>query len=206
MKVKICGMTHPDDAEYAARLGADYIGIIFVDRSKRKVSLPVAKCIADVSRKAGAEPVGVFVDHTAAQIASICEQTGINTVQLHGATSHQALHAVLGRYSVIYAISVEKNGITSQTQTLPISVMPLYDNANGGTAVPFDWFAFSPPKNTCWMLAGGLNVENIAEAIALLKPNGVDVATGVEFPHAIRKDPSLVKAFIQAAKNVKEET
>lgn len=206
MKVKICGMTHPDDAEYAARLGADYIGIIFADRSRRKVSLAVAKCIADVSKKAGAEPVGVFVDQTADQIASICEQTGINTVQLHGATSQQALHAILGHYSIIYAISVEKNGITSQTQTLPISVIPLYDNSNGGTGVPFDWMAFSPPKNTCWMLAGGLNAENVADAIALLKPNGVDVATGVEFPNTTRKDPILVKAFIQAAKNVKENT
>jgi phosphoribosylanthranilate isomerase len=206
MKVKICGMTHPDDAEYAACLGADYIGIIFADHSRRKVSLPVAKCIADVSKKADAEPVGVFVDQTADQIASICEQTGINTVQLHGAISQQALHDILSYYSIIYAISVEKNGITSQTQTLPISVIPLYDNANGGTGVPFDWMAFSSPKKTCWMLAGGLNADNVAEAIALLKPNGVDVATGVEFPNSIRKDPMLVKAFIQAAKNVKEKT
>lgn len=205
MKVKICGMTHPDDAEYAARLGADYIGIIMADRSRRKVSLSVAKCIADVSRKVGAEPVGVFVDQTADQIISICTQTGINTVQLHGATSHQALHTILGYYSIIYAVSVEKNGVISQTQTLPISVIPLYDHSNGGTGVPFDWMTFSPPKNTCWMLAGGLNADNIAEAIALLKPNGVDVATGVEFPNSTRKDPILVKAFIQAAKNAKEK-
>ena len=205
MKVKICGMTHPDDAEYAALLGADYIGIIFADRSRRKVSLPVAKCIADVSGKAGAEPVGVFVNQASEQIISICTQTGINTVQLHGATSQQALHDILRHYSIIYAVAVEKNGITSQTQTLPISVIPLYDNSSG-TGVPFDWMAFSQPKNTCWMLAGGLNADNVAEAIALLKPNGVDVATGVEFPNSTRKDPILVKAFIQAAKNVKEKT
>lgn len=200
MKVKICGMTHPDDAEYAARLGADYIGIIFADRSRRKVLLPVAKYIADVSKKAGAEPVGVFVDQTADQIASICEQTGINTVQLQGATSRQALQDILGHYSIIYAISIEKNGMTNQAQTLPISVIPLYDNSNGGTGVPFDWMAFSPPKRTCWMLAGGLNADNVAEAIALLKPSEVDVATGVEFPNSTRKNPILVKAFIQAAK------
>ena len=125
MKVKICGMTHPDDAEYAARLGADYIGIIFADRSRRRVSLPVAKSIADRSRKANAEPVGVFVDQTADQIISICTHTGINTVQLHGATSQKALHAILGYYSIIYAISAEKNGVISQTQTLPISVILL---------------------------------------------------------------------------------
>lgn len=206
MKVKICGMTHPDDAEYAARLGADYIGIIFADRSKRKVSLPVAKCIADVSKKIGAEPVGVFVDQTAEQIISICTHTGINAVQLHGATSQQTLHAILGQYSIIYSISVEKNGYFSQTQNLPVSVILLYDHSNSGTGVPFDWMAFSPPKKTCWMLAGGLNADNVAEAIALLKPTGVDVATGVEFPNTTRKDPILVKAFIHAAKNVKENT
>lgn len=200
MKVKICGMTHPDDAEYAASLGADYIGMIFDDRSRRKVSLPVAKWIADISRKSGAEPVAVFVDQTADQIAFICEQTGINTVQLHGVISQQALHDILDHYSIIYAISVEKNGVTSQKQALPISVIPLYDNSNGGSGVSFDWTAFSPSKNTCWMLAGGLNADNVAEAIALLKPNGVDVATSVEFPNTTRKDPLLVKAFIQTAK------
>ena len=205
MKVKICGMTHPDDAEYAACLGADYIGIIFADRSTRKVSLPVAKSIADVSKNMGAEPVGVFVDQTAHQIASICEQTGINTVQLHGAISQQALPVLLSNYSIIYAISVEKNGVVSQTQTLPISVIPLYDNSNGGTGVPIDWMTFSPSKNNFWMLAGGLNSDNVVEAIALLKPDGVDVATGVEFPNTTRKDPLLVEAFIQAAKNVKEK-
>lgn len=204
MKVKICGLTHPDDAEYAARFGADYIGIIFADRSRRRVSLPVAMSIVEGVKRANAEPVGVFVDQTADQIISICKQTGINTVQLHGAIARQALPVLLDHYSIIYAMSVEKNGVISQAQTLPTTVMPLYDYSNGGTGIPFDWRAFSPPKNTHWVLAGGLNADNVAEAIALLKPNGVDAATGVEFPNSTRKDPILVKAFIQAAKNVKE--
>jgi 2,5-diamino-6-(5-phospho-D-ribosylamino)pyrimidin-4(3H)-one isomerase/dehydratase len=194
MKVKICGVTHPEDAEYAAHLGADYIGIIFADRSMRKVTLPVAKSIADVCRKEGAEPIAVFVDETAEQIASICEQTGIKTVQLHGAISQQALQALLGHYSIIYAISVEK-----KVEALPNTVIPLYDS-EGGTGLSFDWMTFSPPQNRFWMLAGGLTADNVAEAIALLKPDGVDVATGVEVPHTRRKDPLLVKAFIQAAK------
>lgn len=206
MKVKICGMSHPNDAEFAAHSGADYIGIIFADRSRRKVSLPMAKCIAQVSKNAGVVPVGVFVDHTADQIISICTQTGISTVQLHGGTSKHALHAIIDNYSVICAVSVEKSGVVSQAQTLPVSVMLLYDNLNGGTGDPFDWMAFCPPKETCWMLAGGLNANNVAKAIAVLKPNGVDVASGVEFPNSTRKDPNLVKAFIQAAKNVKEKT
>lgn len=206
MKVKICGVTHPGDAEYAACSGADYIGIIFAEQSRRKVSLPVAKGIAEATREAGAEPVGVFADQAADQIISICEKTGIDTIQLHGAASQQALHALLGCYSIIHAIFVEKNGIPLQAQTLPSSVIPLYDNSNGGKGAPFDWKAFSPPKNTYWILAGGLNAVNVAEAIALLKPNGVDVATGVEFFNETRKDPILVKAFIEAAKNVKGKT
>lgn len=205
MKVKICGVTHPDDAEYAARLGTDYIGIIFADQSRRKVSLPVAKDIVEASRNIGAEPVGVFVDQTADQIFAICEQTGINTIQLHGALSRQALHVLLGNYSIIYAIPVEKNGTISQTQALPISVIPLYDNSKGGTGISFDWTAFSPPKDTLWMLAGGLNSENVAAAIALLNPGGVDVASAVEFPNTTRKDPALVRAFIRAVKQIKEE-
>lgn len=200
MKIKICGITHPDDAEYAARLGADYIGMIFAEQSKRKVSISIAKSIADRAKSFHAEPVGVFVEQTADQIVSICEQTGINTVQLHGAISQQALNALLRDYSIIYAISVGKNGIASQTQSLPSPVIPLYDHAKGGTGTPFDWKTFSPPKNTFWMLGGGLNPENVAEAIAELKPSGVDVATGVELPNIVRKDPLLVKAFIQVAK------
>ena len=204
MKVKICGITHPSDAECAARLGADYIGMIFADRSRRKVSLSVAKSIADVAKNLGVEPVGVFVEQTANDIDCICQQTGINTVQLHGAISRQAAPILLSNYSIIYAISVEKNGVVTQTQTMPLSVMPLYDNSNGGTGVSFDWMTFSPLKNTFWILAGGLTPENVTEAIALLKPDGVDVASGVEFPNTTRKDPTLVKAFIHAAKNVKE--
>lgn len=202
MKVKICGITHPDDAEYAVRFGADYIGMIFAEQSKRKISLSMAKRIVAISKNNGAEPVGVFVEQTADQIISICEATGINTVQLHGTISQNALDTLLKDYSIIYAISVGKNGVTHQS--LPSSVIRLYDNSTGGAGIPFNWKAFSSPKNNFWMLAGGLNPENIAEAIATLKPGGVDVATGVEFPNMTRKDPLLVKAFIQTAKNLKE--
>ena len=88
---------------------------------------------------------------------------------------------------------------------LPASVIPIYDNSSGGTGIPFDRNIFNPPKGKCWFLAGGLNPENVFREIALLKPYGVDVSTGVEFPGSIRKNPILVRAFISAAKNLKEE-
>lgn len=204
MKVKICGVTHPEDAELAASLGADYIGIIFAERSKRKVSYPMAKAIAKAAKDGRAIPVGVFVEQTAEQIVSICEQTGIRTVQLHGSYTQEDLQILSNQYTIFYSLSVEKNGVFSQIPVLPIAAIPIYDNLTGGTGKTFDWNTFSPPKNTPWFLAGGLNPTNVTQAINLLQPTGVDVATGVEFPNITRKDPHLVKAFIQAAKKTKE--
>lgn len=204
MKIKICGITHPDDAEQAASAGADFIGIIFAEHSKRRVSLSMAKIISDVSKNCSAEPVGVFVEHSADQIASICKQTEINTIQLHGSVSQQCLEILLKDFLIIYAISVDKNGVVHHPHSLPSRVIPLYDHSKGGSGMPFNWTAFTPPTHHCWMLAGGLNPENVAEAINLFKPSGVDVSTGVEFPHTPRKNPILVKSFIQAVKNSKE--
>ncbi|BAE81209.1 N- (5'-phosphoribosyl) anthranilate isomerase [Chlamydia felis Fe/C-56] len=205
MKVKICGVTHPEDAEYAALLGADYIGMIFAEKSKRKTSLSMAKSITNTTKRLGAEPVGVFVEQTTDQIIAICEQTGIKTVQLHNSFPSGSLEKLLRDYSIIYAISVRENGDVCHPQSLPPKVIPLYDTEKGGTGKQFNWKAFSSPRDTFWMLAGGLNPANIEEAIATLHPNGVDVATGVEFPNKTRKDPDLLKAFIQSAKILGEK-
>jgi phosphoribosylanthranilate isomerase len=192
MKVKICGVVHPEDARHAAQAGADYIGMLFAKRSRRVVDLNTAQKIADAARQGGADPVGVFEEQSAEQIFSICEQIGIHTVQLHGAPAQQGLEKLLGHYAILYTLA-------DFTQTAPLSVLPLYDPSSG-TGKRFDWSAVHPPKNRTWMLAGGLTPDNVADAIALLMPYGVDVASGVEFPKLLRKDPALVDAFIKAAK------
>lgn len=160
----------------------------------------MAKEIAAVAKQLGAEPVGVFVDQTLDQIHSICQETGIQTIQLHGDITKQALHGLVDDYTVIYSISVEQNGFIDKPLTLPNSVICLFDNPIGGSGVPFEWKSFSPPQLSTWILAGGLNPSNVAEAITLLRPSAVDVATGVEYPNTTRKNPKLLKAFIQAAK------
>lgn len=206
MKVKICGITHPEDAQYAARQGAAYIGMIFSERSRRRVSLEEAKKISESARECGAEPVGVFLEHTQEQIFCICEDVGIDVVQLHGSEAKRALKELLRReYKIIYAVTVGENGGLQHKYPLPASVISLYDTAGGGTGIPFCWEAFSPPSDTFWMLAGGLNPGNIKKAITLLRPGGVDVATGVEIPKTTRKDPELVKLFIQEANNIEEK-
>lgn len=172
MKVKICGITHPEDALHAAKCGADYIGIIFAKGSKRCVTPEQAEAIATAARKGGAVPVGVFVDAKSEDIKAICKRAKISTVQLYGVSGY------------------------------PEGLDQLYvvDGENPGSGKTFDWKSFSPPKDIPWMLAGGLNPENVAAAIRLLQPYGVDVASGVEKPGSTRKDSQLVAAFIQNAK------
>lgn len=201
MKIKVCGVTHPQDAELAARLGADYIGIIFAPQSKRCVTSSEAQTIARSARNYGAEPIGVFVDETIEEICSICDQTGIAIPQLHGNISRASVSALKPLFEkMIYAIPVSPDGSFNLTPELPEGVIPLFDSLAGGSGKKFSWESFSPPKSTPWILAGGLNPNNVAEAIRILKPNGVDVCSDVELPNSRRKDPLLVEAFIQSVK------
>lgn len=84
MKVKICGITHPDDAREAAKAGADYIGMIFAKDSRRCVSEEKAKYIVEAIQEGNSEPVGVFPEHSVEEILAITETTGITSIQLSG--------------------------------------------------------------------------------------------------------------------------
>ncbi len=189
MLVKICGITHPDDALMAARLGANYIGMIFSRNSKRNVSLSSGNEIAKAARIGGAEPVGVFVDATFDEILMCCELTGITTVQLHGDTARQSVSSL--DLNIFYAVP-DPFDYTA----LPMGIIPLFDNG-GGTGKTFDWTNFIPPTSTNWFLAGGLTPENVHKAIHTLSPFGVDVSSGVEYKETRRKDPARVAAFIK---------
>jgi phosphoribosylanthranilate isomerase len=199
MKVKICGITHPDDAVHAAGAGADFIGIIFASRSKRKVTLSEAKEIARAAKSHRSVPVGVFVEESVEQILSTCKECDLTTIQLHRILTAQELDLLKG-LSVIQAISVREDGSVAEQPLLLPSFTPLFDCGKGGTGKTFNWKAFSPPQDRDWILAGGLNPHNVREAIALLKPCCVDVASGVEKPNSTRKDVRLVEDFIIKAK------
>lgn len=177
MKVKICGITTEEEAEHAAE--ADYMGLVFHVKSRRNISLHQAIKLCKII---GDKAVGIFVEQTTEEIHSICQETRLTTIQLHGAAK-QAFNLP---YTVFYACSVD--------ETAPPEVIPLFEES-AGRGKAFDWKNFSPPK-TPWFLAGGLTPHNVVEAIRLLKPYGVDVSTGVEING--RKDPQLVKTFIQA--------
>jgi indole-3-glycerol phosphate synthase len=197
--VKICRVTHPEDAELAAKLGATYIGIIFSKKSKYPISVPQGKEISRAARKGGAIPVAVFVDESLEDILSICKEAQITAVQLHGDPSRKIFSFLPKEFTIFYTIPVHPDGSFENIPDLPKDIYLLFDSSKAGSGHSFDWNHFHPPKDRPFILAGGLNPNNVKQAIDLLHPAIVDVASGVEYPQDRRKDPLLIKSFIHAS-------
>lgn len=199
MLVKICGITTSEAAEAAAAAGADFIGFVFA-ASRRKITPKRAKMIAR-SLSSSVKTVGVFVNETVEQMVNIAEYVGLDYLQLHG-DEGEAVSKQLPR-PVIKAFSVKDKSIKN-IMNYPCDYY-LIDSPGGGTGKSFDWklldkFNLDASK---LILAGGLNPENVQEAIRVVKPAGVDVSSGVETNGA--KDIKKIKQFIHAAKNERKD-
>lgn len=199
MLVKICGITTSETAEAAAAAGADFIGFVFA-ASRRKITPERAKMIAR-SLSSSVKTVGVFVNETVEQMVNIAEYVGLDYLQLHG-DEGEAVSKQLPR-PVIKAFSVKDKSIKN-IMNYPCDYY-LIDSPGGGTGKSFDWklldkFNLDASK---LILAGGLNPDNVQEAIRVVKPAGVDVSSGVETNGA--KDIKKIKQFIHAAKNERKD-
>ncbi len=197
MFVKICAITDPGDAELAADAGADAIGMIFAP-SRRRVEVAQAREIA-AAVPDHVHAVGVFRDHLADEVLEIVEAVGLDAVQLHGneppATSDRVRPHV--RF-VIRAMAAGDPQLASIDDHRP-DVVHL-DAPTPGGGVPFDWTLVGDMgARHRLLLAGGLRPENVAEAIAAVRPWGVDGATGTEASFG-KKDPDKLRRFIAEAK------
>jgi phosphoribosylanthranilate isomerase len=214
--IKICGNTSLEDTQLAVKAGADAVGFVFAS-SPRQVTVPqVASILAHVA--APVEKIGVFVDAPLDEIYAAVRACGLTGVQLHSDAEPELpakLRARLGPalrvLRVVYfdaetAILVKKQ-IAEHVRNPDIAAV-LVDSrtatAVGGTGVTFDWDAaratvFKGTKAGKRIAAGGLNPANVAEAIATLRPWGVDVASGVESTPG-HKDAHKVKEFIARAR------
>ena len=191
-KVKICGITRPCDIAMANRERPDYIGFVFA-ASRRRVSPCQAKELRkELDKKI--LPVGVFVDAEISQILSLVTDGTIDIIQLHG-TEDEAYIARLKKETktpIIKAISVTKKGDVQKWETTTADYL-LLDHKGGGTGHTFDWQLIGNTRKP-YFLAGGLQVSNIAAAIASTNPFAVDVSSGVETDGV--KDPVKVGEFI----------
>lgn len=202
--VKVCGITEPNMAKEAALAGATFIGLVFHPDSKRHIEdLTLAKQIVKGTHAHGARAVGVFVNQTADDINAICEQTGINLVQLHGDIARKGIASINKTINKIYVIPVNAQG-NYQLQADQLNLLDsssdylLFDYKTPGTGTKFDHNNFSYAGNFDYFIAGGLCPNNVADCIDLLNPFAVDVSSGVEDKSG-SKSIALIHQFIQEA-------
>jgi phosphoribosylanthranilate isomerase len=199
IRVKICGITHPDDARAAVEAGADLIGLNFVSGSPRHLDLGTAEAIA---REVGGEieRVAVFRDATPDEINRVLRRVDCERVQFHGDETEADCEEV--DLPVIKAL---RGADLEAAQSYPGTLL-LLDNPTegGGQGKAWNWGDASRiiELGVDVILAGGLDPDNVGDALAALGdllPWGVDVATGVE-GEGRRKDPARIAAFIQAVR------
>lgn len=180
-KLKVCGITNPGDARECARLGVDFIGFVFAP-SPRQIAPEAALEIARLLGSA-VKTVGVFTQEgeSVAQIAGLCK---LDYIQLHGDQSDR-LAQNLGAERVIRAVRISDANSINTISSYPSACYYLLDsyskNAKGGTGTTWDWKLISEPIiDKPIFLAGGIDAENVAEAIQRVNPFAVDVSSGVE--------------------------
>lgn len=198
-RVKICGITNVEDALFAAECGADAIGLVFA-RSPRQVEPGIAAGIVRALPPYVCA-VGVFVDAQLESVKAIARAVGLHAVQLHG-SENAAYAAELGPLEVIKGIRVASAEDIRAADNFPghgILLDSFSAKAAGGTGEIFFWdYARDIAAKRPIILAGGLRVENVLDAIRAVKPWGVDVSSGVESAPG-RKDRAKVAEFIRIA-------
>ena len=203
-RVKICGINDEAAIDAAVEGGADWIGLNFFPPSPRYVTPARARELA-ARHKEGPPRVGLFVDPTEAMIAEVLEQVSLDILQLYGAGDTLAgLRARFGRRvwrAVGIADAADLPAGMDGADALLVEAKPPPDATRpGGNAVRFDWTLtrtwHSPGP---WLLAGGLDPDNVAEAIRQSGAEAVDVSSGVERAKGV-KDPGLIGAFIRNAR------
>lgn len=196
MTVKICGLTNASDALMAMEAGADFLGFVFAPSSPRTLSLADCGWIKALPFQA---KVGVFRDQPREFMEEVRERAGLALVQLHGQEPPQLCQALGGSEAVIKAITVTTS-VDWEVVRAYASVARILFDAGGGSGRTFSWELLAhPPADLRFWVAGGLNPENVARAIAACAPAGVDVSSGVESSPG-HKDPKKVRAFIRVVR------
>jgi phosphoribosylanthranilate isomerase len=203
-KVKICGITRPEDAEAAVSLGAWAIGFVLWPESKRHADPAVAAGISHALQRK-VERVGVFVNQPLDEIERLVDQLGLSYVQLHGDEGPSFCAAVAQRSGarVIKALRISHSADLRDLDRYHTD-LHLLDTAvkglRGGSGQTWDWGLVAQRRSRIpFILSGGLTPKNVAAGIAATRPWAVDVASGVEASPGV-KDPEKLRGFFEAVK------
>ena len=200
--VKICGITRVEDALVAAHAGAHAIGLIFYAGSPRRVSHDIARRVID-ALPPFVTPVALFVDATSADVERVVGEVKPQLLQFHGDETPEYCEGFGMPY--IKAAKVRQGVDLLQYARRYRSAKGLLldafvDGSHGGTGTTFDWSLIPDQLPLPLILAGGLNQDNVADAVRRVRPWAVDVSSGVEAAKGI-KDAAKIAAFIRGARN-----
>lgn len=204
MKIKICGLTKPKEAEYLNKHKVDYAGmVLFYNKSKRNITIEQAKIIMNVLDKQ-IKKVAVVVSPSIEQAVEI-EQAGFDYIQIHGIIPCELFKhiniPVLKAFNITdmdkykeYKEYQEYNGIKGY----------VFDAQEPGSGKTFDWSMVKnlPKDEKLFVLAGGLNADNVCEAVKYLNPDIVDVSSGVENDYGNMKDEEKIRRFVEKVRNI----
>jgi phosphoribosylanthranilate isomerase len=205
---KICGITRIEDAELATGEGADFLGLNFWPGSKRRVSPELAQVLAAAARATAphVQLVGLFVDQSEGEITGIASALTLDIVQLHGDEPPSLVAALSTRGFRVW----KAHAVGSAADIADLSAWPadahLLDAPSagrGGSGTTFDWGHAEAAVRAGHrvVLAGGLQPDNVADAVARVRPYAVDVASGVESAPGV-KDAAKVRAFLAATRGI----
>ena len=204
IRVKVCGITNLEDALAAAEMGADALGFVLASSPRQVSPEDLRHLVAELPPLI--LKIGVFVDSPLDEVRRIMSDCGLNLAQLHGSESPEYCEALFPR--AIKAFQVKDATVLKQLPLYRASAYLLdgyHSKLKGGSGQSFDWEIAQQARGLGRIiLSGGLTPENVARAIAIAEPYGVDVSSGVEARPG-KKDHGKLAAFIQAVKENKSE-
>ena len=208
-EIKICGINDKNSMLAAIDAGADYIGLVFYKNSPRNLELPIAESLITFRNKKS-KIVALTVDAKDEFIIEIKERISPDYFQLHGNETPQRCKEIRSNFNtpIIKGLGIRnKTNLEESTKSFEnICDIMILDapssNLPGGNGKQFDWNILKGYNlKSKWMLAGGLDVDNVKDAIKSTKAPGIDVSSGVEISKGI-KDPALIRNFISECRNI----
>ena len=209
VSVKICGLATVDDVRACADAGANYMGLVFFEKSPRNITLPAARKLA-LAAPLGLAKVALVVNPSDAELDAITGTVPLDMLQLHGRETPERVAEVKARYGlpVMKAVGIADGddlpklesyfGVADQI--LVDAKPPEGGELPGGNGLSFDWRLVAGRRWPCpWMLAGGLTPENVAEAVKMTGAKQVDVSSGVEDAPG-QKNAELIQKFVQSSR------
>lgn len=210
VSVKICGLATVDDVRACADAGANYMGLVFFEKSPRNITIPAARELA-LAAPLGLAKVALVVNPSDAELDAITGSVPLDMLQLHGRETPERVAEVKARYGlpVMKAVGIADGddlpklesyfGVADQI--LVDAKPPKGGELPGGNGLSFDWRLIAGRRWPCpWMLAGGLTPENVAEAVKMTGAKQVDVSSGVEDAPGL-KNAELIQKFVQSSRS-----